>query len=59
MVKIAKSSQELRRECVYKFYLENKPKGKIYTYNHFKAEKIPKSTIYSIIVRAEKGIGSR
>ncbi|KAL4490738.1 hypothetical protein ABPG72_021792 [Tetrahymena utriculariae] len=52
------SNQELKRERVYNFYLDNRKKGKYFTYSHFKDEHIPKSTIYRIIDRAEKGIGA-
>ena len=44
---------------MYKFYIQNKSLGKKYTLDHFKAENIPKSTIYSIIERAEKGIQAK
>ena len=44
---------------MYDFYLDNKLRGKYYTYCHFKAETIPKATIYRIIDRAEKGIGTK
>ena len=53
MVRINNSKQELLRERVYNLYIENKYLGKVYTYNHFKAEIVPKSTVYSIIKRAE------
>ena len=55
-MKISNSSQELLHERA-QFYLENKSHRKIYTYNHFKAKKLPKSTICSIIYRVEKEIG--
>ena len=41
--------EESIRKRVYKFYFENKNKGKIYTVNHFLKENIAKSTIYEII----------
>jgi transposase len=56
MTKISTSLEELRRERVYKFYLENKIKGKKFTVDHFVKEKISKRTIYSIIERAEKSV---
>ena len=56
MTKISTSLEELRRERVYKFYFENKSKGKTFTVHHFMKEKISKRTIYSIIERAEKSI---
>jgi len=52
-----KSKQEARRERVYKFYLGNRSQGKKFTVDHFKAENIPKRTIYSIIQRAENESG--
>ncbi len=54
MVRYNSSSQELSRERVYKFYIQNKALGEKYTLDHFKAENIPKSTLYSIIELAEK-----
>jgi len=59
MTRYAKSKQECLRERVYKFYLDNQSKGKYFTYLHFKAEKMPKSTIYNIIQRAENRLGSK
>ncbi len=53
------SNQELSKERVYKFYIQNKALGKKSTLDHFKAENIPKSTIYSIIERTEKGIQAK
>ena len=38
---------------MYEFYMENLNLGKSYTVKHYLAEKIPKSTIYDIIRRAE------
>ena len=55
----AKSKQEAFRERVYKFYLENQPRGKNFTFLHFKAEKMSKSTIYRIIQSAENILGSK
>ena len=40
---------------VYKFYFENKEKGKQYVAAHFLAENIPKTTIYRHIKSAESG----
>ena len=57
LTEIMSSEQELRRKRVYKFYLANSLEGKSFTYNHFKAEKIPKRTIYDIIKRAENHSG--
>ena len=59
MVRINNSRQELSRERVYNFYIENKSLGKRYTINHFKAENFPERTIYSIIERAENEIGPK
>ena len=38
--------KEALRESVYKLYLENQSRGKNFTFLHFKAEKMSKSTIY-------------
>ena len=54
MVKINSNTQELTRQRVYNFYFENRILGKNYTVKHFLKEKIPESTVYSIIQRAEK-----
>lgn len=51
------SEQELRRNRVYEFYNEHKLKGKYFTFQHFQAENIPKSTIYKIIKRADDNSG--
>ena len=51
------SKQEEIRKCVYEFYLNYKNAGKKFTYDHFKVENIPKSTIYKIIKRAESESG--
>ncbi len=47
------TKEEALRNRVYKFFFENKAKGKIYTVNHFMAEKVPRRTIYSILQRSE------
>ena len=52
-----RSNQATQRERVYEFYLNNKDKGKMFTVNHFLLEKIARSTIYSIIKRAENESG--
>ncbi|KAL4492613.1 hypothetical protein ABPG72_007726 [Tetrahymena utriculariae] len=49
------SNQEELRERVYKFYKENKSKGKAHTFHHFSSELVPKTTIYRIIRRSESG----
>ena len=59
MVRINNSRQELSRERVYNFYIENKSLGKRYTINHFTAENFSERTIYSIIERAENQIGPK
>jgi hypothetical protein len=59
MTRYARSKQEALRECAYEFYLENLSKGKYFTFLHFKAEKMPKRTIYNIIQRAENKLGSK
>ena len=57
MVKINSNTQVLTSERAYNFYLENRILGKKYTVKHFIKEKIPESTIYRIIERAENGFG--
>ena len=47
------SKQEAFRIRVYKFFEDNKKFGKMYTVNHFLAEKVPRRTIYSILSRFE------
>ena len=59
MTKTRVSKQELVRERVYKFYSENMSKGKFFTFQHFNAENIPKSTIYGIMQRFENNIGPK
>ena len=44
---------------MYKYYVENHSRGKNFTFLHFKAEKISKSTIYRIIQQAENRLGSK
>lgn len=51
------SKQEELRKRIYNFYIENRSQGKKHTVNHFKKEKVPSSTIYSIIDRAENESG--
>lgn len=43
------SKEELVRSRIVQFYEKNISRGKSYTVNHFKAEGIPKSTIYDIL----------
>ena len=47
------SKQELLRKRVYEFYEANRDYDKKYTKDHFAAEKISESILYSIIQRAE------
>ena len=54
MTRYAKSNQEDLQET---FYLENQSRGKNFTFLHFKAEKMSKSTIYSIIQHAKNRLG--
>ena len=56
MVKIGNSNHELLSKRLYSFYLESNSQVKIYSYNHFTANKIS-STRYNVIERAEKRIG--
>jgi len=51
------SKQEASRNRIYKFYIENRCEGKSFTVNHFRAENIPRQTIYNIIKRAESDSG--
>ena len=53
MVAKNSSKQEALRIRVYKFFEANKELGKIYTVNHFTAEKVPRSTVYRILSRFE------
>ena len=53
------SKQELLRKRVYEFYQANRDYGKKYTKDHFAAEKIPESIVYSIIQRAENESGHK
>ena len=53
------SKQELKRKRVYEFYEANNDYGKKYTKDHFAAEKIPESIVYSIIQRAENESGHK
>ena len=49
MVAKNSSKQEALRIRVYKFFEAKKELGKIYTVNHFTAEKVPRSTVYRIL----------
>ena len=53
MVAKNSSKQEALRIRVYKFFEAKKELGKIYTVNHFTAEKVPRSTVYRILSRFE------
>ncbi|KAL4510759.1 hypothetical protein ABPG72_004913 [Tetrahymena utriculariae] len=59
MVKETQSKQELLRERVYNFYMDNKNRGKSYTYKHFQEENIAKSTICRIIKLADEGLSPK
>ena len=54
--KISSKKEEIRKR-VYEFYLNYRNVGKKFTYNHFKTENIPRSSIYKIIKRAESKSG--
>ena len=43
------SKQEVLRIRVYKSFEKYTKFGKIYTVNHFIADKVPRNTVYSII----------
>jgi hypothetical protein len=43
---------------VYKFYEQNIDRGKSFTYRHFAAENVSKSTLYSILQPFERGVGA-
>lgn len=51
--------QEQVRTLIGKFYTENWMHGKVYTFKHFKAMNIPKSTIYRVLQRYEEGAGAK
>lgn len=53
------SKQETTRKRIYKFYCDNREQGKFFTVQHFRAEKIPDRTIYSVIKRAESDSGHK
>ena len=59
MTRYAKSKQEALQELLYKFYLENQSRGKNFTFLHFEAENMSKSTIYRIIQHAVNRLGSK
>ena len=54
--KIISKQDEIRKHA-NEFYLSYRNVGKKFTYDHFKTENIPKSTIYKIIKRAENESG--
>jgi len=47
------SKQELLRERIVTFFLKHKNEPKIFTVNHFKAEGVPRSTVFRIISNYE------
>ena len=53
------SNQECRRNWIYEFYFANQSRGTKFTYDHFKAEYIPRKTIYRTIKRAENDSPSK
>lgn len=53
------SKQEQLRKRVYEFYVNNKKYGKKFTYDHFTAENVPKTTIYRVIRGAENEYGHK
>jgi hypothetical protein len=55
--KMASKEASLRNR-VYKFYEQNIDRGKSFTYRHFAAENVSKSTLYSILQRFERGVGA-
>ena len=59
MAKKYQNKQEALRIRVYNFYNDHKSKGKMFTVNHFKLEKVPERTIYGIIQRAENNITAK
>ena len=59
MAKKYQNKQEALRIRVYNFYNYYKSKGKMFTVNHFKLEKVPERTIYGIIQRAENNITAK
>jgi transposase len=48
---MAPSNETILRTRVYKFYSEHISDGKLFTVRHFRAEGVPKSTIYRILGR--------
>ena len=53
------SKQIVTRKRIYEFYLANRNLGKLYTVNHFLAERVSKRAIYYIIERAENDSGHK
>ena len=53
------SKQEVNRERILKFYLENRDEGKMFAVNHFLSEKMPKRNIYMVIERGENEFGHK
>jgi hypothetical protein len=44
------------RKDIENFYIEHHSRGQNFTVKHFKKEKVPQSTIYSIIRRVDNNI---
>jgi len=59
MAKKYQNKQEALRIRVNNFYNDHKSKGKMFTVNRFKLEKVPERTIYGIIQRAENNITAK
>ena len=53
MSKKIDSKEDTFRKRMYEFFSKNKSEGKIFTVNHFIAEKVPRRTIYDILNRIE------
>ena len=52
-----KNTENITRKRVYEFYIQNRHEGKKFTVDHFLKEKVPISTTYTIIARAENDNG--
>ena len=51
---MVKVDREALQKRIVNFYNSNIDKGKIYTVNHFFIEKVPSSTVYSILAKYER-----
>ena len=52
------SKEDTLRKRVYEFHEKNCDKPKTFTVNHFKAEGVPRSTLFKVLKRKEDGIPS-